>query len=148
MDTNQANDSVIKTIATDVGKEITVDSKDFIDTFINTQKCIVKNEMPAMIASGEAKNAPSAEQLEQAIVKLDEKSADKANTDAAWKDISTSCNGDEVSSMHKFFDCHKSACGSSDLKAAEAKHRECGEPQAGEACRKAFDQFAQRFFPF
>lgn len=127
---------------------VAVDSKEFLDTFVDTQNCIVNKEVAA-IAKSTAADKPKDEEIAKMTKVMEEKARDESNKNAAWQDLKSGCNESEVGLLYTFFQCQNAACTESDAKAAEEKHRACTPPEsASEGCKKSFGLFIKRFAPF
>lgn len=128
-------------------KELTVEGKEFIESFVSAQKCKL-NEEAKLGAIKNVEEAPTAEDVARAFKILDGKSKDEKNNSSAWNIIASACKEQEISSMKNYFECHNKACAATSLEAAESKHRECSDPTAADACKKAFMEFRYYFTPF
>ncbi len=123
-----------------------VDSKEFLDVFVGTQKCVV--EKLTELSNSDSPQKPPAEEIAKISKAFDEKSQNTANTTAAWGELTKGCNDTEITSIQNFFACQKDACDEPNLTAANEKHKKCAEPEAGEGCKKSFSQFMNHFSPF
>jgi hypothetical protein len=127
-------------------ESLSVNAKSFVDSFIDTQKCVIKEISTR--GSADASKKPSAEDLAKITNTLDEKSQNSQISDSAWGDLTKGCNNAEINSLHSFFQCQQAACDDPNPSSANEKHRACALPVTGDGCKTSFGQFMSRFSPF
>ena len=136
---------IVNSTSPSAPEAISVSAKDFVDSFVETQKCVLKEL--STHPNIDATKKPSSEDLAKITKALEDKSQNSQTSDAAWNDLTKGCNNAEINSIHSFFQCQQTACADTNPSSANTKHKACAMPNAGDGCKASFGQFMYRFSP-